>query len=214
MGIDAKILLRGVAPVSDKQLKSWSWDICASIGAEHFFTDAQKGYTAISRTLSRYREDGNPKPGAVYTQDGDDIVALPGECLLQVHVWSRFYGIGYERGDLLTLCAIAEWCEANIPGVEVWYGGDSSGVCVKPWPRGEREKLRHHLYSQEGRNYAYAACGPELRPHGLEPCVLCVPDRGMTQCGFGPSYQSWHCKGCGKTFETRDDCVTWKEREK
>lgn len=204
MGIDARILLRvkGEAP-SAGQLKTWSWNLASSVGAEHFYFDRDVGKPVI--TLS----DG---AGKVYSQDGDDVLAEPGETLLEVHTWSRWYGVGYERGDLITLCAIAEWCEANIPTCEVWYGGDSSGVIAAPWPDSERRKLRRHLYTEEGRTYCVAACGPEEKPKGPPTCALCVPDRGMIRVGSSGDghFSSWHCKGCGETITTHDGGASWK----
>lgn len=213
MGIDARILLRVHGPVPSKeQLKLWSWNICASIGAEKFFFDKEEGRPAI--TLSNDSEwDEVGQAGKVYSQDGPDIRAVEGETLLVVHVWSRWYDIGYERGDLLGLCAVAEWCEVNIPNCTVWYGGDSSGVLARPWPDSERRRLRQHLYSEEGRDYFCAAASPEEHK-GPAPCSLCVPDRGMSQTGFGGKFEAWYCKGCGETFESHDKGQTYTKRER
>lgn len=207
MGIDAEILIRGVRKeaATDEAIKLWSWDISRSIGANKFFIAAEKGHGAICKTLSRYRNDDDPAPGTAYTQDGDRIDALPNECLLEVNVWTRYYGVGYERGDLITLCAIAEWIEMNIPNAEVWYGGDSSGVCAEPWPESARRALRKHLYSSAGRNY-FNYGKNELTP---PPCLLCVPERSPAQCGWGKDYVKVHCAGCGISFATRDHGTTW-----
>lgn len=159
------------------------------------------------------------QPGRCWTQDGDPIFAEAGEWFLEVSVWTRYYDIGYERGDLLTLCAIAEWCEANIPGVEVWYGGDSSGVCAAPWPDAARAKLRQHLYSQAGRDYFeydrhMSAFGGSAGPKP-PPCSLCVGQGHFNQYGTGPSYIAVNCGGCGKSFVSRDHGKTWTdEKEK
>jgi hypothetical protein len=74
-------------------------------------------------------------------------------------------------------------------------------------------QLRHHLYTEEGRAYCVAACGPEEKPAGPPTCALCVPDRGMIQLGASGDghFASWHCKGCGETFATHDHGVTWKK---
>jgi hypothetical protein len=150
------------------------------------------------------------EPGRMSKQDGDDIYAKPDEWLLDVNLWSRYYGIGYERGDILTICAVAEWCEANIPNCEVWYGGDSSGVVAKPFPEAERAKLRKHLYSPEGRSYRYCAAKTALKGPG--PCGLCPGSARFTESGWGRSYAAVYCGGCGKTFETRDG-APWAEKK-
>lgn len=153
-------------------------------------------------------------PGMVYFQDADPVYAAPGEWLLDVSVWSRFYGVNYERGDLLTLCAIAEWIEANMQPCEVWYGGDSSGVELAPFGDAARRKLRAHLYSLQGRDY-FSSWGTP--PRAMPPtCGLCVPGEERRQqygSGMNGEYAAVSCAGCGKNFETRDSGATWTERK-
>ncbi len=221
MGIDAEILLRINGPKpTENQIKAWGWQIASTIGSDKFFIDKEQGHGAISLSCSRYRED-DVVPGTLWTQDGPDIEAAPGETFLEVHVWTRYYGIGYERGDLLTLCAIAEWCEANIPNCAVWYGGDSSGVCAKPWPDEQRRALRQHLYSPNGRDYfgGWNGLGNRTgaRPPRPDPCSLCVGAGDFNECGWGGRGNApWlkvHCSGCGEDFETTDNGVTWNKVE-
>jgi hypothetical protein len=151
--------------------------------------------------------------GARYTQDGPDVLAAPGEYLLTVSLWSRYYGKSYERGDLLTICAVAEWIEANMQPCEVWYGGDSSGVCIEPFGDPARRELRRHLYSQMGRAY-YMFGGRKTPAVAPKPCGLCIPgEPRFNQCGWGPNFASVHCQGCDKTFESKDNGATWTERK-
>jgi hypothetical protein len=224
MGIDAEILVRNVprSTVTDEWLKATSWDLCRSIGADKFFISADPKDTrlAIERTGTRYRDDESQEPGSVYTQDGEPILAEGDECLLEVNVWTRYYGEDYERGDILTLCAIAEWLEFNIEGCEVWYGGDSSGVLAKPFHARRRMELRRHLYSSHGRDYYNDRSTFLMRDACDKPvaCSLC-PDgkyRG-NRCGWGGSgnsvYAAFSCGGCGKVLETRDTGKSWAERK-
>lgn len=271
MGIDAEMLVRGVAAdvVTEEWLKEKSFLLAQAIGARHFFlsdglrADAYKpAYEAwkaafdahplkpewdairrgqapgeqqavhariladigkppevmrlaIDRTLSRYREDDDPAPGTAYYQDGDPILAEPGECLLELSIWGRYYGEGYERGDLLTYCAMAEWLEINIPGCTVYYGGDSSGVLAEPFHAQRRMELRRHLYSEAGRAYFNHEL-PLLDRAGEvterpAPCGMCPGGiyRG-SRFGYGQDYASYSCAGCGKSVETRDGGKTWQ----
>lgn len=271
MGIDARILLRLKGPKpTETQLTEWSWHLCRSIGAKHFFisdglppAEYQKASDAWHEAFnthpehaawdtSRKRDDfiaGNhddewrdigkriradideppeqrrraielteydeadQDAGRIYFQYGETIDADDGEWLLTVNVWSRYYGKGYERGDLLILCAIAEWCEVNLPNCEVWYGGDSSGVEAEPWPDNIRRELRRHLYSQNGKDYFNNRSlhnGPKLRP---KTCSLCISDDNFNEFGWGQNYLAVHCHGCGKDFETRDHGKTWVEKK-
>lgn len=154
------------------------------------------------------------QPGMFYTQDGDTVYAAPGEYLLELSLWTRYYGEGYERGDILTICAIAEWIEANMQPCEVWYGGDSSGVCIEPFGDPRRRDLRRHLYSQKGRDY-FSSWG--TAPRKMPPtCGLCVPGEERRQqygSGMNGEYAAVSCAGCGKNFETRDGGTTWAERK-
>lgn len=148
------------------------------------------------------------------TTCSDDVEAASGETLLSITLWSRYYGVGYERVDLLTICAIAEWCERNIQGCEVWYGGDSSGVCITPFPEAERKVLRNHLYSSDGRSYfSYdKRSEPPLPPRS--DCKLCIPDHEPSRFGWGAAYAAYNCAGCGKRFITNDGGLTWTDKDR
>lgn len=289
MGIDAELLLRVKGPKpTEAQLTEWSWNLCRSIGAKHFFikdglppaeyhvADAAwhaafnghpeyprwkalgeasralrwptrpseadeaeekaiaeriRAFTgpfpemrrrAIELTNALYPIDDEDSdiphdyraPGRCSLEDGDNIYAEPGEWLLRVALWTRYYGIGYERGDLLTICAVAEWCELTIPNCVVWYGGDSSGMVAQPFPEEERRKLKRHLYSLQGRDYfAYDKRMGKKAKHPA-PCGLCIPGGDFHEFGVGSNYSAVHCAGCGKSFESRDGGVTWAEQEK
>jgi hypothetical protein len=164
---------------------------------------------AIERTAENYREESDPEPGSVYRYHGDDIVADQGECLLVVHVLSRYYGVGYTRGDIIIICAIAEWLEANISGCEVWYGGDD---WTEPFPDAKRRELRNHLYSANGRDY-YNRWKNETRCKPAA-CSLCPGGKYRgSQYGSGHRglYAAFHCPGCGKSVKTSDGGCTWAE---
>jgi hypothetical protein len=172
---------------------------------------------AIERTLTRYREDDDPPPGAEYREDSDTpIKARRDECLLELSLYGRYYGPGYERGDILIYCAMAEWLEVNIPGCEVWYGGDSSGVCAEPFTEAKRRDLRNHLYGAQGRDYFNRDGWGGKPPVMPKACSLCPMDRYHgNQFGFGQhgAYAAFHCDGCGKSVETRDSGSTWTEKK-
>jgi len=155
-----------------------------------------------------YEEDEAIRDGRVYSQDGPPVFAADGEWLLEVSVWTRYYGVGYERGDILFICSVAEWVEANMQPCEVWYGGDSSGVLLERFDSAARTKLRQHLYSQSGRDYFNY--GMESKFGTPSPCGLCVKgENRFQQYGMGANYAAVSCGGCGKSFETRDSGKTW-----
>lgn len=168
---------------------------------------------AIERTGEIYRDDSDQLPGSVYTQDGDDVAAAPGECLLELSLMGRYYGEGYERGDLLTYCAIAEWLEINVPGCVVLYGGDSSGVCAEPFDADRRMQLKRHLYSQSGRDYFNRGWMTEQGGPKPKACSRCPGGNYCgSQFGTGTSYAAFHCPGCGDSVETRDHGASWQKK--
>jgi len=177
---------------------------------DSIFADVGKPPEERRRALDltrAYEEDGDAEPGKLWTQDGPDIVAEDGEWFLRVSLWSRYYGVGYERGDLLTICAVAEWIEFNIPDCAVWYGGDSSGVLAEPFDAPARHKLKKHLFSLQGRDYfQHERRGSFPTP---PPCSLCIPgEPRFDRHGWGAT-MAVNCGGCGKTFESRDSGKTW-----
>jgi len=174
---------------------------------------------ALEPTFLCYREDGDPEPGSEYHEDSDKpMKARDGECLLEVSLAGRYYGEGYERGDILTYCSIAEWFEVHIPKCEVWYGGDSSGVVAQRFDEERRRRLRRHLYSTEGRAYFNRDWMTRAGGDGCQPppCGMC-PKRGYLGSQFGTGnhggWAAFHCSGCGKSVETSDGGKTWAEQK-
>jgi len=208
MGIDAEMFsrYRGSKPTAE-QLKRWSWDLCRAIGAQHFFLDTEKGRAAVA--LSRVYEDNGehgPRDGTEWHQDGDPIIAEPGEWFVEVSLFTRYYGKGYERGNWQVIVHVAEWLEINVG--PVWYGGDSSGICAAPFGAAERAELVRHALSKNGRDYF---AGFERNAFKTPPpCSLCVKDRGHTRHGFGQGYIATHCAGCGRSFASNDGGETWE----
>lgn len=196
MGIDAQLLLKIKSPVTPELLRKWSLDAMEAVGRKHFNFYNEKPPFALC-------ENG------VYWQDGPDIHAAEGETLIEISLSSRYYGIGYERGDILGICAIAEWCDLNIPNCEVWYGGDSSGVEAELFDEALRKKLKAHLYGPHGRDY-YNYPGSQEPPKPPVDCKLCIDDLRIRRYGWGGDYAAWICGACGKKFSTEDSGATWK----
>jgi len=212
MGIDVEIVAKVKGEPDGAQIARWSWELCESIGARHFWLDAKETppRRALDLTEVRYREDGDPPPGKRHREDAAaHFYAGEGEYLLRVSTMGRYYGVDYERGDILVYCAIAEWIEQNIANAEVYYGGDSSGVTLERFDEAKRKSLRAHLYSRQGRDY-YVHDTEHIPP----TCAICIPGRPrFSQFGFGVNYCAVHCAGCGKSWTTRDRGKTWAEEK-
>jgi hypothetical protein len=180
MGIDAQMFIKTRTDVTPERLKSWSY----------IFGSAFKYHLSIG-----YKDKIWHKPIEkieVYEQDGDDIIPATNETFLRVYPSGRYYGIGYERGPIMTYIQMAEFLERLIPNCEVWYGGDSSGACAELFDKTKREKLINHFISANGHDsynhyFDKDSNGPD--------CPVC--EVKMVQNGWGPDYKAYGCLGCG-----------------
>jgi hypothetical protein len=118
MGIDACMLIKTRADITPEQLYEWTVDLKDAF-------DSPFGYSL--GIIDEYR------------QDGPTILPARGETLIEVGMMGRYYGKGYERGDLLAIVGLADWLDRRIPQSEVWYGGDS--VCMELFDAGARQEL-------------------------------------------------------------------------
>lgn len=191
---------------TDEQLKEWSWDLNRAVGASHYYVNPEQGSTSLELTRSY---DEPPVIGKRWEQDGEPIEADLDEWFIEVSLATRYYGVGYERGDWPTIIHTAEWLEQNL-NVEVWYGGDSSGDCAELFDKAARDVLVKHALSQSGRDYYnHFESAPFKVP---APCSLCIKSRSMTRHGWSANYIAVNCAGCGRSFETRDNGKTWEDK--
>ncbi len=47
---------------------------------------------------------------------------------LNVNLWKNYYGLGYERGNIILFIRCAEWLEENLPDCKVFYGREDENV--------------------------------------------------------------------------------------
>ena len=117
---------------------------------------------------------------------------------------SRYYGPGYERGDYATIYLVAQWIERMIPGGEVWYGGDSSGVNATRFDKDAREALLDHFFEFGNGPYenGFGSGMPAV------PCTFCG-DEPMAHYGGYGTISYWECCGCGRKalYEKRYDTL-------
>lgn len=197
MGVDAEMFVRTKEHVTPEQVRSWAYHLGASFGPDRFWI---------------WHEDKRHCLMLVdeYEQDGDTIYPEEGETFIRVFPATRYYGKGYERGDISFLIMLAEWLERVIPGAEVWYGGDSSGCCASKFDKPERERMMayfcevaHHPYNR-GFSYIFRNSAPPL-------CPLC--DVNLIENGGGQGKAFLYCEGCGQqAISYSDGQVDWLDR--
>jgi hypothetical protein len=182
MGIDAELLVRIKGKASDDQVRIWAYDLASAFGANRFMIDREQKW------------DGHHCLIVVdeWLQDGPTIVPEEWETFLKVNIWQRYYGEGYERGDLPFIIAVADYLERKIPNSSIWYGGDSSGVCAEPFGKGRRKELFDYFVKFGHKPYQR---GFKMGDQATDPeCSFCKEP--MIYYGWGRDGTLFYCSGC------------------
>ena len=202
MGIDARMFVRTKAKITEEQVREWAYRLGEAFGPESFWIFKDRGEGIPPRhCLSLIKE---------HHQDGPTIKPKSGETFIAVHPATRYYGVGYERGNIVLLIGIAEWLEANIPDCEVWYGGDSSGVEAEKFDRKARADVMRHF--ADGGHTAYRDVFDNDHGDGIKAplCKFCW--KVMRRYGWGKDYAAFHCAGCGEDIMTRNSGKTFQPK--
>lgn len=201
MGVDAQMLVRSIPPLPESAVLHLSYRLCEAFGHEHFSIvhPGNKYGWATRHALSIVES---------YDQDGPTLFPRQGEQFIEVHLRTRYYGMGYERGNLPLILGVADWLERNIRHARILYGGDSSGVIAAPLTSAHRELLLAHFCSVGHVPYATFGGSNETGPS----CPLCKEP--THRFGWGKSYGMYACLGCDWKVETRDGGITFTEGER
>lgn len=226
MGVDAEMFVRIKGRehwLSDADELGAAYDLASTLGSDNFMITLgeypdqptwEHHALSIMRPVADASDaednglDAKHVGRVAWTQDGDPIFAADDEQLIKIHLWTRYYGEDYARGDWPTIRAVAEWCELRFPGAEIWYGGDSSGICAAPLTRARRDQL-NEFYLTKGRK-------PYTRDRGWDSvfaggqtlaCPICKV--GMITCGGGQGDTFWYCDGCDKKAVTSPAGTQW-----
>lgn len=193
MGVDAQMLVRVPRPITDAELREWSYRLGSMANHWLFLGSGEKVY---HKPLERVSE---------YMQDGDTLYPRDGETFLTVPLGGRYYGEGYERGDLLAYVGIAEFIEALIPSCTIWYGGDSSGVQAEPFNKARRAELLYHA-ATVGHDPYNAGWDNLSRGDGFKTPTCPVCDFPIPRHGWGGNgtFASYYCSGCGWQVEHKN----------
>lgn len=209
MGIDARVYVSTRKKLTDNDVLRLAYEAGLSFGSDKFFRSDGWSYTEESGKKVEVPGHHNISRVDKIEQDGPDVLPKKGETLLEVHVFTRYYGPDYERGDLPFLVVLAEWLERKIPGCTVLYGGDSSGVCAAPFGAVQRKALLDHFAGESGRGY-FTQRSQFDPPDMPEPtCPLCKVVMTRYSWGPGPKCGKWLCNGCGHREKTSDGGTTF-----
>jgi len=188
MGIDAEMFVKTKIKFTGKELKRLAYELASSYGAGNFFIDREKRWEGkhCLNFIDKYEQDS---PITIYPKEN--------EYFIRINLWTRYYGIRYERGDLPLILSVAEWMENKIPECEVWYGGDSSGIEAIHFDKKERTKLFKHFVTVNHTPYIRA-----FEYNHKEWCNFC--DEPMVQYGFGGNYAAFRCTGCNYKYSIKN----------
>lgn len=174
MGVDARMYIPSNKIYTNDELAWLSYRLGEAIGPDVFMLFDDK-YHALEIETD-YIPDSLPK------------------CLqvINVNLGGRYYGQGYERGNLWNYIAVAVWIEKNM-GITPYYGGDSSDY-LELFDASMRAELINHWCKVGGIPYR-----DRNEHHTNQPiCPRC--NVLATQFGYGGNYTAWTCLGCGKNW--------------
>lgn len=218
MGIDAVMYVEIPGEVSTADLKAMGYELGSCVGPESFLTWAPE----VDNNLPWRKQGRGPLEFADFSDDGDENGAIygltrrDGFTLVQVSLSGRYYGRGYERGNLWTYVAVGAWFESQVAGCTVWYGGDSSDE-LDLFDEEYQSALIQHWAEVGGRPHYSYHCSNETLSSGrvIPNCPVC--DVALNRSGWGGNgdeeYAHVSCMGCGYSRSTRDGGQTWKEEE-
>jgi hypothetical protein len=219
MGIDAEMFVRVKRAVPDDEVRRLRLQLGSAFGADKFWIfgrDKAVGEAPLDEADDDHAPIGSPRHCiervTEFRQDGDALMPEPGETFLRVYIASRFYGDGYERGNLPLILAVAAFLREATHG-EVWYGGDSSGVCAELLDDARRRELWAHFVAVQHEPYENGMRWDRDDNIPNQHCTFCNAPMRRYGGGSGGLYAPFFCCGCGADIETRDGGKTWAPRK-
>lgn len=205
MGVDAELYIRVPGKLSHQALRKISVDLVIAFGAHPFF---------LSRPEDNWlgaKDYPNGRHALSIANKKDHYLAIEeGSTLVECHLSGRYYGPGYERGDIVSILGIAKWLRARFDKdlrerdertaagfaqCTLYYGGDSSSSLDVLDDKLEAE-LWDHFCSKDSRNYFTKGWNPSGTT--MPPCNFCKID--MVSSGGGGACVYVHCNGCGARY--------------
>lgn len=200
MGIDAEMIVGCPDTLTKCEVKRIAFELGCSFQANSgplWITKEHHCVSLLNGDLDNFTYLAKQLPDAEYVS------------LLRVHLSGRYYGIGYERGYLPSYIVIAEWLERRLPGCRVFYGGDYDAP-LELFDKAKRDELFNH-YVKFNRMPYLTAWGQDEADIANPICAFC--EEKMVRYGYGSSYASFSCHGCGDKKVTRDSGVTWSDKD-
>ena len=191
MGVDVEMYVKTKTKLSDDKVLDLAFRLAAAFGPEYFWMEREGDRKHHCLSIIKRKKD-------LFYYIGD----IEGYQILRVYLSGRYYGELYERGYFPLYRNVAEWLEYNIPGCEIWYGGDT-GADLKHFNNEMRQEL--WKYYCKNANLPYVGFfDAALSDNDKRPiCDLC--QKPMIRNGFGPNYAKYYCAGCDYEVELKGE---------
>lgn len=218
MGVDAEMFVRlkGQHRLIESDVRRLSYEIGTAFDTSFFFTmnPSQGVFKEPRRALEIMKPIADEQEAedygleaehvgrVVWTQDGDPIIADADEQFIKVSLYHRYYGKNYECGDWPNLRACIFWLSTRIPNCEVWYGGDSSGICAAHANALFLADMDQHWVFNARRPYVrhksdFTGIFGRMPKDDIVPPVCELCDVPMAEQGGSREYSFFWCDGCG-----------------
>lgn len=201
MGVDAQMVVAAPQWLDDRALLRLAYETASAFGPQKFWVNRDGKYGDPSHCLER---------GTSYRL----VPPVAAETTFRVRLWTRYYGEGYERGDLPLILGLNRWFQTKLPGCTVYYDGDTDESLAE-LTAGREAELWLHFCTNQHRPYIDHGQRSIFGPRdGItdQHCDFC--DERMMRNGWGYRYGAFWCPGCGLRIETRDGGRTWTDLDR
>lgn len=191
MGVDAMMFVGLKEKMGPLAVRRISADMAEAFGAERFFITLPSEAPDSFNRKPRHALEIMSKSEA---QESEAFSGRPEvRQWLTVNLWGRYYGDGYERGDLPFLYCLGRWLEIRFPGSVLLYGGDCDGD-YQDFSAGSRDALFAH-FARVGHK-PYNGGFSSMVKGERQTCEFCagIP---MNNYGGGQGQEFYRCDGCG-----------------
>lgn len=176
MGLDAEMYVASPYLLSDRDLQRLSYELGASFGPESFWIHQDPPQRALELCDLSERVLEMPFSGACTT--------------FQVNLTGRYYGPGYERGDIILYLSLWRWFHSKLQDCVVWYGSDAN-IFLEILDEGGTEELWDHFVANGPFPYSQYRNSNQEVPN----CPLCAEP--MNPYSWNTPVSAVRCVGCG-----------------
>lgn len=215
MGIDAEMYADIPDTVTPEDVLKVSRRMVDCFGTQPFWLMSSKpSYRDIKMAAKQ------TLPHALYlideeSQDSNEtpyIKPKKGRQFVKVSLGGRYYGKGYERGDIGTPILIARFLKHHWPDAKCFYGGDSSGVLYDEMTEDWETEILTHLFTVGHEPYRGVMSFTEVGEK-TPTCPRCLTNLIRNGTGQGGQWGVFYCNSCDLQLETNDNGKTYTNRK-